>query len=72
MRRLTVHGLLIPDLIPQYAQQFFTEVPALLSQGKIKASHLVVRVWRMLIKPWLNCSKEIILARWWWQWQMNR
>jgi len=42
MRRLTVHGLLIPDLIPQYAQQFFTEVPALLSQGKIKASHLVV------------------------------
>lgn len=42
MRRLTVHGLLLPDLVPQYAQRFFTEVPALLSQGKIKASYLVV------------------------------
>ena len=42
MRRLTVHGLLVPDLVPQFAQRFFTEVPALLSQGKIKTSYLVV------------------------------
>jgi NADPH-dependent curcumin reductase CurA len=42
MRRLTVYGLLVPDLISQFAQGFFTEVPALLSQGKIKTSYLVV------------------------------
>ena len=42
MHRLTVYGLLVPDLISQFAQRFFTEVPALLSQGKIKTSYLVV------------------------------
>ncbi|KAG9220823.1 hypothetical protein CCMSSC00406_0002577 [Pleurotus cornucopiae] len=40
-KRLTLTGFLVPDLIPQYGGRFFTEIPALLAQGKIKSREVV-------------------------------
>ena len=36
-----MHGFLVPDLIPQFGQRFYGEVPALLAQGKIKSLEYV-------------------------------
>ncbi|KAF9502004.1 NAD(P)-binding protein [Pleurotus eryngii] len=40
-KRLTLTGFIVPDLIPQYGRRFFTEIPALLAQGKIKSREVV-------------------------------
>ncbi|KAJ8507006.1 hypothetical protein ONZ45_g10577 [Pleurotus djamor] len=41
-KRLHIHGILVPDLLPKHAGQFFAEVPALLAQGKIQSKEVVV------------------------------
>lgn len=41
-KRLTIHGFIVPDLIPKYAGRFFTEIPALLAQGKIIGEESVI------------------------------
>jgi hypothetical protein len=34
-KRLTIRGMLVPELVPKVAGRFFSEVPTLLAQGKI-------------------------------------
>jgi NADPH-dependent curcumin reductase CurA len=41
-KRLTIHGYIVPDLIPQFASRFFAEIPPLLAQGKIKCEEYIV------------------------------
>jgi len=41
-KRLSLNGFIVPDLIPQFAGQFFQEIPGLLAQGKIKCKEYVV------------------------------
>ncbi|KAJ8456754.1 hypothetical protein ONZ45_g18590 [Pleurotus djamor] len=41
-KRLHIHGILVPDLLPKHAGKFFAEVPALLAQGKIQSKEVVV------------------------------
>lgn len=42
-KRLTIRGFLVPDLAPKLAGKFFSEMPALLAQGKITAVEHVTR-----------------------------
>ena len=35
-RSLSVHGFFVGDLVPKYAQTFFTEMPQLVATGAIK------------------------------------
>ncbi|KAJ8690603.1 hypothetical protein PTI98_012018 [Pleurotus ostreatus] len=39
----TIWGFLVPDLIPKFAGKFFTEVPTLSAQGKIRSQEAIVQ-----------------------------
>ncbi|KAF5379630.1 hypothetical protein D9757_009200 [Collybiopsis confluens] len=41
-KRLKIQGFVVPDYIPQFAAQFFQEVPALVAQGKLKSKENTV------------------------------
>lgn len=41
-KRLVARGFLVSDLIPQIAPRFFSEIPALLAQGKLKSQENIV------------------------------
>lgn len=40
-KRLSIKAFLVPDLIPQFIQRFFTEFPALMGQGKLRSEEAV-------------------------------
>ncbi|KAJ3861127.1 hypothetical protein EV359DRAFT_47785 [Lentinula novae-zelandiae] len=41
-KRITLHGFIVPDLIPQFAEQFFQEIPAMVAQGKLQSKEVVI------------------------------
>ncbi|KAJ4488992.1 hypothetical protein C8J55DRAFT_604186 [Lentinula edodes] len=41
-KRITLHGFIVPDLIPQFAEQFFQEIPVMVAQGKLQSKEVVI------------------------------
>jgi len=42
---LTLRGFIVPEFVPQFAGKFFSEVPALVAQGKLKSEERVIEGW---------------------------
>jgi len=57
-KRLIVRGLLVPDLVPKYAEKFFSEIPALLAQGKIKGLEHITNGIENAGQVLVDCLKE--------------
>ena len=55
---LSIKAFLVPDLIPQFIQRFFTEFPTLMGQGKLRSEEAVTEGFANAAQAIVNMLKS--------------